>query len=140
MPAWQSVGAQRYYVDGDLFVMELSGLVTLDEITALLLQQESLFSQYERVLTLCIARDVQLPTADVRRFLAERGKRVDVTRLYVVVVTNNTLLRTIIRLIERATALITSSPLHNTFVSSEAEAWQWVENQRREHPPNRPPT
>lgn len=140
MPAWQSVGAQRYYVDGDLFVMELSGLVTLDEITALLLQQESLFSQYERVLTLCIARDVQLPTADVRRFLAERGKRVDVTRLYVVVVTNNTLLRTIIRLIERATALITSSPLHNTFVSSEAEAWQWVENQRREPPPKRPPT
>lgn len=140
MPAWQSVGAQRYYVDGDLFVMELSGLVTLDEITALLLQQESLFSQYERVLTLCIARDVQLPTADVRRFLAARGKRVDVTRLYVVVVTNNTLLRTIIRLIERATALITSSPLHNTFVSSEAEAWQWVENQRREPPPKRPPT
>ena len=68
MPAWQSVGAQRYYVDGDLFVMELSGLVTLDEITAPLLPQEALFAHYERVLTLCIARDVQLPTADVRRF------------------------------------------------------------------------
>lgn len=137
MPAWQQVGAQRYFIDGDLFVMELQGAVSLDEITELMAQQETLFALYDRVLTLSIARNVELPSADVRKFLAARGKRVEVDRLHVVIVTDSALLRTIIQLIARATAMISKAPLHNTFVGSEAEAWQWVEDQRRQFPPRR---
>ena len=137
MPDWQSVGAHRYYIDGSLMVMDLQGTVTLDELSEILQAQEVLLGGYERVLTLCLAHDVQLPAADVRRYLAERGKRVDIERLFVVIVTQNALLRTMLRLIERATSLIAGSPLHNTFVSSEAEAWKWVEAERREHPPKR---
>ena len=134
-PAWQYVGAHRYYVDENLFVMELHGTVTLKEITALLLPQEALLEQYERVLTLCISGQDQIPSADVRRFLAERGQRVAISRLHVVAVIKSQLLRTMIRLIERATVLLAKTPLHNTFVHSEAEAWQWVEQQLRQHPP-----
>ena len=35
MPDWQSVGTHRYYVDGNLFVMEMTGAVSLAEITEL---------------------------------------------------------------------------------------------------------
>ena len=133
--AWQYVGAHRYCVDENLFVMELHGTVTLKEITALLLPQEALLEQYERVLTLCISGQDQIPSADVRRFLAERGQRVAISRLHVVAVIKSQLLRTMIRLIERATVLLAKTQLHNTFVHSEAEAWQWVEQQRLQHPP-----
>lgn len=137
MPDWQSVGAHRYYVDGSLLVMDLQGAVRVEELSEILQPQEVLLGEYERVLTLCVVRDVELPTADVRRYLAARGKRVDIERLFVVIVTQNALLRTMLRLIERATSLLAGSPLHNTFVASEAEAWKWVEAQRREHPPKR---
>ncbi len=137
MPDWQSVGAHRYYVDGSLFVLEMNGTVSLAEITELLQPQEALFDKYERVLTLSLIHGVELPSPEVRKFLAERGKRVDIRRLHTVVVTQNVVLRSIIRLVERATSMITGSPLYNTFVSSEAEAWQWVEEQRRQHPPTR---
>ena len=134
-PAWQYVGAHRYCVDENLFVMELHGTVTLKEITALLLPQEALLEQYERVLTLCISGQDQIPSADIRKFLAERGQRVAISRLHVVAVIKSQLLRTMIRLIERATVLLAKTQLHNTFVHSEAEAWQWVEQQRCQHPP-----
>ncbi len=135
MPKWQYVGAHRYYVEVNLFVMEMYGAVTLKEITALLLPQEALLERYERVLTLCVPDQDQMPSADIRRFLAERGQRVAISRLYVVAVIKSQLLRTMLRLIERATALLAKTELHNTFVHSEAEAWQWVEEQRCQHPP-----
>ena len=135
MPKWQYVGAHRYYVEVNLFVMEMYGAVTLKEITALLLPQEALLERYERVLTLCVPDQDQMPSADIRRFLAERGQRVAISRLYVVAVIKSQLLRTMLRLIERATALLAKTELHNTFVHSEAEAWQWVEQQRLQHPP-----
>lgn len=134
MPAWQHVGTHRYYVEGNLFVMELCGPVTLDEITRILLPQEALLDQYERALTLCVPHDQQIPSADIRKFLAERGQRVDIDRLHVVAVVKSPVLLTILRLIERATALLAKTTLHNTFVASEAEAWQWVAEQRRLHP------
>ncbi len=134
MPQWQYVGAHRYYVEGNLFVMELNGAATLQEMTELLLPQEVLLEQYERVLTLCIPDQAQIPSADIRKFLAERGQRVDIDRLHVVAVIKSQLLLTILRLVERATALLAKTQLHNTFVHSEAEAWHWVEGQRRQHP------
>lgn len=135
MPAWRYIGAHRYYVDGNLFVMELNGAVTLQEMTELLLPQEALLEQYERVLTLAVSNQDQIPSSDIRKFLAQRGQRVDIDRLHVVAVIKSQLQLTILRLIERATALLAKTQLHNTFVYSEAEAWQWIEEQRRQHLP-----
>lgn len=137
MPDWHSVGAHRCYVDGNLFVLEMNGAVSLAEITELLQPQEALFGQYDQVLTLSVVHGTHLPSPEVRKFLAERGKKVDIKRLHTVVVTQNVVLRSIIRLVERATSMITGAPLYNTFVGSEAEAWQWVADQRRQHPPKR---
>ncbi len=135
MPAWRYIGAHRYYVEGNLFVMELNGAVTLQEMTELLLPQEALLEQYERVLTLAVSNQDQIPSSDIRKFLAQRGQRVDIDRLHVVAVIKSQLQLTILRLIERATALLAKTQLHNTFVHSEAEAWQWIEEQRRQHLP-----
>jgi hypothetical protein len=101
----------------------------------LLLPQEALLEQYERVLTLAVSNQDQIPSSDIRKFLAQRGQRVDIDRLHVVAVIKSQLQLTILRLIERATALLAKTQLHNTFVDSEAEAWQWVEVQRRQHLP-----
>ena len=134
MPAWQSVGPQRFYVDGNLYAMELHGDVTLSEITEILQPQEDLLARYDWVLTLCDARDVRLPSPDVRRYLAMRGKRIDMQRLSVVVISHSVLLRAAVRLVERATMLLTGDTVHTTFVASEAEAEAWLAAQRQRRP------
>lgn len=131
MPAWQSVGPHRFYVDGNLFGMELNGPVTIPDIAALLSHQEALLSQFDVVLTLCDARHVAMPTPEVRRFLAERGKRIDTARLYSVVITDSVLLRTIVQLIERAARILTGAPLHTAFVKDEPEALAWIQARRQ---------
>jgi len=137
MPAWQSVGAHRSCVEGNLFVMELHGPICLAELAELLLPQEHLLAQYTSVLTLCDARDASMPSPEVRKFLAERGKRIDTQRLYSVVITGSLLLRTMVQLVERAALLISGSPLRTAFVGCEAEAWKWVAANRQMHPPQR---
>ena len=131
MPAWQSVGPHRFYVDGNLFGMELNGPVTVPDIAALLSHQEALLLQFDVVLTLCDARHAVMPTPEVRRFLADRGKRIDTARLYAVVITDSVLLRTIVQLIEHAARILTGAPPHTTFVKDEPEALAWIQARRK---------
>ena len=130
MPTWIQIGAHRCYVEGNLFVMELCGPVAYSEIALLLAPQDELLKRLPSILTLCDARQTELPDPQVRRFLAERGKRLGGRNISSVVITNSLLLRTAVQLVERASRLLTGRALDTTFVTTEQAAWQWIESRR----------
>jgi hypothetical protein len=134
MPDWQQIGLHRCYGDGNLFVMELGGDVSLDEISRLLATQDALISRFPTVLTLCDARRAVLPSLEVRRFLAARGKRLGAYKLPSVVITNSVLLRTMVQLIEQAVRLLSGRSLDATFVTTEAAAWSFIAERRQTLP------
>ena len=123
-------GPHRFYVDGNLFAMELHGQVSVPDIVALLSHQGALFRQFDTVLTPCDARHVAMPTPEVRQLRAERGKRLDTSRLYSVVITDSVLVRTIVQLVEGAALILTGAPLHTSFVNTEAAAHAWIKARR----------
>lgn len=130
MPPWISVGAHRCYVEGDLFVMELHGPVSLAEVAALLAPQEQLLLHTSEIFTLCDAREAVLPSPEVRRFLNERGQRLGKAKICSVVITHSAMLRTMLQLVERAAMLLTGRPLDTRFVASEEAAWAWIAQRR----------
>ena len=89
MPTWIQIGAHRCYVEDNLFVMELCGPVAYSEIALLLAPQDELLKRLPSILTLCDARQTELPDPQVRRFLAERGKRLGGRNISSVVITNS---------------------------------------------------
>lgn len=130
MPSWIQIGAHRCYVEGNLFVMELCGPVSLSEISQLLLPQDELLNRYSSILTLCDARKTELPKPEVRKFLADRGKTIGNRKIASVVITGSVLLRTSVQLVEHASRLLTGRPLDTSFVTTEQAAWQWIDARR----------
>lgn len=134
MPTWIQIGEHRCYVEGNLFVMELRGPVAYSEIAGLLAPQDELLQRFPSILTLCDARQTELPNPEVRKFLAERGKQFGGRKISSVVITNSLLLRTAVQLVEHASRLLTGRPLDTTFVTTEQEAWHWIESRRNSDP------
>lgn len=130
MPPWISVGAHRCYVEGNLFVMELHGPVSLAEVIQLLAPQDQLLQRCPEILTLCDAREGVLPSPEVRRYLNERGHRLGQAKVRSVVITSSVMLRTMLQLVERAAMLLTGRPLDTTFVNTEEAAWAWIASRR----------
>jgi hypothetical protein len=130
MPPWISVGAHRCYVEGNLFVMELHGPVSLAEVSQLLAPQDQLLQRCSEILTLCDAREGVLPSPEVRRYLNERGQRLGQVKVRSVVITNSVMLRTMLQLVERAAMLLTGRPLDTAFVTTAEAAWAWIESRR----------
>lgn len=134
MPTWIQIGEHRCYVEGNLFVMELCGPVSLSEIALLLAPQDKLLLRYEAILTLCDARNTELPKPEVRKFLADRGKTIGSRKISSVVITTSVLLRTSVQLVEHAARLLTGRPLDTSFVTTEQAAWSWLEARRNATP------
>lgn len=124
-------GPHELYIEGDLVLSIVKGMVTLADVRQLLACMEEVISRYGYFMLLADnARFVGID-ADARRHSAlwTADKRILGMATYNASFTA----RTLLSLIMKGINLLNPNPLQFTFVKSEAEARAWLAEQRRRY-------
>lgn len=133
MKAWQCSGAHRYYIAQDVLYWESHGIFNLENGKLITELQDKIHTEYGYNLNLIDASDGGTITPEARKWMAHNAAEHRSDRSAAAIFGAGLLVRAGVNLLLAARYYFSQNDSPFIFVKTEAEAWTYVDEQRRRY-------